>query len=159
MSAPEVPHEKLAPQAKAVSNWLLGEMARLLAASRKELEKYPSELRTAWAKGVHQLISLVDEGVISSTQAKSVFEEMFHSGKEPRSIVEEKGLSQVSDVASVLAVIEQALAENSQAVGDYVKGKETALRFLVGQVMKLSRGKANPAVINTLLKERLDALR
>ncbi|MBM3946421.1 MAG: Asp-tRNA(Asn)/Glu-tRNA(Gln) amidotransferase GatCAB subunit B, partial [SAR202 cluster bacterium] len=146
-------------RAKAVSNWMLGELARLTGAAQKELEDCPEPQRKAWVTGINQLTDLVEAGALSSTQAKAVFEETFATGREPRAIVQEKGLAQVSDSDAVGAFVEQAIAANPPAVADYMSGKDNAVKFLVGQVMKLSKGKANPGVVNDLLKEKLEAIR
>ncbi|MBI4233262.1 MAG: Asp-tRNA(Asn)/Glu-tRNA(Gln) amidotransferase GatCAB subunit B, partial [Chloroflexi bacterium] len=146
--------ETLHRRAKAVSNWMLGDFLRLLNLSGLE----PEGSRVTPA-GLMGLIDLVEAGTVSSTQGKVVLEEMFNTGKGAGSIVEEKGLVQISDANAVRPAVEQAIAANPQALSDYLRGKETAIRFLVGQVMKLTRGKANPALVNELLKQRLEALR
>ena len=141
-------------RAKAVANWLTGEMARLLNQSGMDI----TEVKVTPAHLV-DLVDLVEEGTVGSTQAKVAFEEMFQTGKSPRDVVTELGLAQVTDTDAVLPAVEQAIAENEQAASDYLSGKETAIRFLVGQVMKLTRGKANPNLVNDLLRERLEALK
>ncbi|GBD11815.1 Aspartyl/glutamyl-tRNA(Asn/Gln) amidotransferase subunit B [bacterium HR23] len=140
--------------AKAVSNWLLGEFSRLLNLHNIDIAQArvsPGDLLA--------LQDLVDNGTLSITMARGVFEEMFATGKPPSRIVQERGLVQVSAVEEVLPAVEEALKISPQAVQDYLKGKETALRYLVGQVMKMTKGKANPTLVNTLLKERLEALK
>jgi aspartyl-tRNA(Asn)/glutamyl-tRNA(Gln) amidotransferase subunit B len=89
--------------------------------------------------------------------AKGVFEEMFDSGKPASQIVKEKGLSQITDVDQIGGVVTEVLDSNPEAVADFSRGKEQALTFLVGQVMKVTRGRANPAMVNKLLKEQLQA--
>ncbi|MFQ5861099.1 MAG: Asp-tRNA(Asn)/Glu-tRNA(Gln) amidotransferase GatCAB subunit B, partial [Dehalococcoidia bacterium] len=139
-------------RAKALSNWLLGDVARLLHAQDRELAS-----RTAGLKPAHlvELVELIEEGTLSSSLAKTVLEEVLQTGKTPVQIVEEKGYTQISDAQAVAEAVAQAVDANPQAVADYLGGKETALRFLVGQVMKLTRGQANPAMVNQALKERL----
>jgi aspartyl-tRNA(Asn)/glutamyl-tRNA(Gln) amidotransferase subunit B len=106
-----------------------------------------------------ELVKLTDEGTLSSSMAKTVFEEMFGSGRSPRQIAEEAGMAQLSDVDSIRPVVEEAIAQNPKAVGDYLEGKETAVRFLIGQVMKVTRGEANPQIVSDLLTEKLESLR
>ncbi|MSP79132.1 MAG: Asp-tRNA(Asn)/Glu-tRNA(Gln) amidotransferase subunit GatB [Dehalococcoidia bacterium] len=146
-------------RAKAVSNWIISELSRLLAAAQKEVDDYPEATLKTWSTGINQMIELVDAGTISSTQAKAVFDEVFTTGKEPTAIVQEKGLAQVSDTSTLKTIIDDAIAGNPQAVADYKAGKDTAMKFLVGQVMKLSKGKANPGLVNGLLKGKLESLK
>ncbi len=141
---------QLYPVPKTVANWITGELFRLLNATGRELEQTP--LRPAL---LADLLRLVDQGTISLTAAKTVFEEMFQTGRPPATIVAEKGLAQISAEAELRPIIERVLAENPQGVRDYLAGKKQALGFLVGQVMKATRGRANPAVVNRLLAERL----
>lgn len=146
--------EALHRTAKAVSNWLLGEFSRLLNLNNMDITqaKVPPPHLVA-------LQDLVDKGTLSISMAKAVFEEMFATGKPPAQIVQERGLVQVSAAEAVLPAVEEAIKSSPQAVQDYLKGKETALRYLVGQVMKITKGTANPTLVNTLLKERLEALK
>jgi len=102
-----------------------------------------------------ELLELVGEGTISSTMAKEVLEESFKTGQEPRALVESKGLAQISDADQLATVVDQVLEENPKPVADYLGGKEGALRYLVGQVMRATKGKANPGLANRLLRERL----
>ena len=140
------------PNAKTVANWMLGELFRLLNATNTEITQ--TRLRP---EGLAEMLQLIDEGVISQRLAKQVFEEMFRTGKSARAIVTEQGLTQISDVAELEAKVEEALAANPKSVADYRSGKKQALGFLVGQVMKLTRGKANPSVVNQLLVQKLGA--
>ena len=105
------------------------------------------------------LLDLLDAGTLSTTLAKSVLEETFATGKPPADVVKEQGVSQITDTASIEPVVTEAIAANDAAVADYLKGKDTAIRFLVGQVMKLTRGQANPEMVAQVLKEKLDAMR
>ena len=91
--------------------------------------------------------------------AKTVFEDMFDSGRPPKEISEKSGLVQISDVDSIRSAVEEAVSANPKPVAEYLEGKETAIRFLVGQVMKITRGKANPQMVNELLKEKLESLK
>jgi aspartyl-tRNA(Asn)/glutamyl-tRNA(Gln) amidotransferase subunit B len=100
-------------------------------------------------------VQLVESGKISSKIAQTVFGEMFDSGKTPGAIVEEKGLVQVSDTGAIEQFCDQAIEANPGPADDYRNGKEAALNFLKGQVMKLSRGKANPALVGEMLQKKL----
>ena len=140
--------------AKSVSNWMLGELSRLLnlkGTDITDLKMRPQHLK--------ELLELIDAGTMSSNMAKSVFEEMFTTGRPPRQIAEEGGMVQISDADTIRIAVETAIAENPQPVDDYLKGKETAMRFLVGQVMKATSGKANPRLVDELLKDKLNGMR
>jgi len=141
---------KYYPHPKEASNWVTGEIFRLLKSDGIEIERskvHPVHLG--------ELLELVGEGTISSTMAKEVLEESFKTGQEPRALVESKGLVQISDADQLATVVDQVLEDNPKPVADYLGGKEGALRYLVGQVMKATKGKANPSLANRLLKERL----
>ena len=101
------------------------------------------------------LIELVDAGTINSSVAKDVFEVIFDKDIDPKQYVEEKGLKSMNDESALRATIEQIIADNQQSVDDYHNGKEKAIGFLVGQTMKATKGKANPGLVNKLLKELL----
>ncbi len=140
----------LCTDAKLASNWVMGDILYYLKNDNLSIEECP-------VKPAHlaQLIELIKKNVISGKIAKTVFEEMFNSGKEPSVIVKEKGLQQVADEGAVEKFVDKALADNPQSVADYTAGKQQAIGFLVGQVMKASRGKANPQMVNKLLREKL----
>lgn len=142
---------KLYPQPKTVSNWVMGELARLLNATGLEISASPVRPGQLAA-----LLKLMDGGTISGKIAKTVFEEMFNTGKDPEVVVEERGLVQITDENEIKTVVREVIANNTKVVADYKQGKDKALGFLVGQVMKATRGKANPALVNRLLKEALD---
>ena len=154
MSVRPVSGEAQRQMAKSVSNWMLGELARLNNLRGSDVAKIKIEPRA-----LVELLDMVDSGRLNSSMAKTVFEEMFNSGRPPVQIAEEAGLVQMSDTDSVRPAVEEAVSNNPQPVDDYLKGKETALRFLVGQVMKITRGKANPQLATELLKEKLESLR
>jgi aspartyl-tRNA(Asn)/glutamyl-tRNA(Gln) amidotransferase subunit B len=99
---------------------------------------------------------MIGKGTISGTIAKKVFAEMFDTGKKPEAIVQEKGLVQNSNLDEIKSIVLKVLSENEQSVIDYKSGKTRAFGFLVGQIMKASKGKANPAIVNGILKEELD---
>ncbi len=138
------------PDAKKVCNWLMVEFCRLLNSESVEIENSqvtPEKLAA--------LLKLVDDGKISGKIAKTVFEEMFISGKDPESIVEEKGLVQISDEGALGTMIDKIISENPKSVEDYKAGNKKAIGFLVGQIMKETQGQANPGMVNKMLTERL----
>jgi aspartyl-tRNA(Asn)/glutamyl-tRNA(Gln) amidotransferase subunit B len=140
----------LYPQAKPVSNWVMGEVLRALKEDNREIADCPvtPELLTG-------MLKLVESGTISGKIAKTVFDEMYKTGKEPAKIVEEKGLVQVSDTGAIEKIIDEILAANQDKVEEYRGGKEKLFGFFVGQIMKASKGKANPALVNELLLKKL----
>ena len=146
--------EALQARAKATANLINSELARLL--NMAGIELWESKVA---APALSELVDLIDDRTVSSTQAKQVLEEMFEGGGRPRVIVEARGLSQVTDEGAILDAVREALDNNPQAVEDYLGGKENAAKFLVGQVMKATRGRAAPAVVNQLLEEQLAARR
>ncbi|MGN0277815.1 MAG: Asp-tRNA(Asn)/Glu-tRNA(Gln) amidotransferase subunit GatB [Lachnospiraceae bacterium] len=137
-------------QPKKVSNWLMGETMRLM----KEKEMDPEDLRFS-PENLAKLIALVDSRAINSSVAKEVFEVMFEEDVDPEKYVEEKGLKTVNDEGALRKTIEDVIANNPQSVEDYHNGKEKAIGFLVGQTMKAMKGKADPGMINQILKELL----
>jgi len=136
--------------AKAAANWLKGEFLRLLREA--DLEATETKLE---AKALAELVSLVEKGTISASAAKQVFGRLFEAGGSPGEIVKELGLAQISDRDELGGVVEGVIAEHKDAVESLRQGKEQALRFLVGQVMKKTKGRANPQLVNELLRERL----
>ena len=148
------PSPTTAPFTKATSNWMLGEMARLLNQGGEHI----SEVRVE-PKQLAELQLMVDDGTLSSTMAKSVFEKMYETGDDPKDIAEAEGLSQISDTDAVLAAVQQAIADNPGPVQEYLGGKQQVMGFIIGQVMKATRGKANPRVASQIVRERLEALR
>lgn len=139
--------------AKIVSNWIMGEFLRLLNANNMEI----IEIKIT-PEDLAKLLGLVDKGTISGKIAKQVFEEMFDNGKDPEEIIKEKGLVQISDEGQLVKLIEEAIASSPKSVEDYKAGKGKAIGFFVGQIMKATKGQANPAVVNKLLKEKLDQI-
>ena len=122
--------------------------ARML--NEKEIEINESKVTP---ENLAELISLIDKGTISSKIAKQVFEEMFESGENAKDIVEKKGLVQMSDEGAIKAIVEKVVEANPQSIIDYKAGKDRAIGFLVGQIMKETKGKANPQIVNKLLLE------
>ncbi|MBR3683956.1 MAG: Asp-tRNA(Asn)/Glu-tRNA(Gln) amidotransferase subunit GatB [Lachnospiraceae bacterium] len=137
-------------QPKKVSNWLMVETLRLL----KETNKDATDIIFS-PDNLAKLIKLTDEKVINSSVAKEIFEVMFFENIDPEKYVEEKGLKMVSDEDALRKVIEEVIENNPQSVEDYRNGKEKAIGFLVGQTMKAMKGKADPGIVNKMLKELL----
>ena len=135
---------------KKVSNWLITETMRIL----KEKNMDPEDI-TFSPKSLARIIELADEGSINSNVAKEIFEKIFDEDIDPDKYIEENGLKQVNDEGALKATVEKVIADNPQSVADYRAGKEKAIGFLVGQTMKAMQGKANPGMVNKLLKELL----
>jgi aspartyl-tRNA(Asn)/glutamyl-tRNA(Gln) amidotransferase subunit B len=145
---------ELGGKPKDISNWMMGEIMRTLKEQETEIEdvKFAPEHLVA-------LTQLVEKGTISGTIAKKVFKEMFETGDKPEKIVKEKGLVQVTDEGAIRQVVVDVLAANPQSVEDFRNGKNKAMGFVVGQVMKASKGKANPQMVNKLVAEELEKLK
>jgi aspartyl-tRNA(Asn)/glutamyl-tRNA(Gln) amidotransferase subunit B len=139
------------PQPKAVSNWIMVELLKELKRNEREIDQSPVS-----AFDLASLLDLIQEGLISGKIAKTVFEEMVATGKAPRVIVEEKGLVQVTDSGQIQTVVDEVLQANPEKIADYKAGKTKLFGFFVGEVMKKSKGKANPKIVNELLKQKLD---
>ena len=142
---------KLKP--RTVSNWILVDITRILNEKNKTLadtNMNPDKLC--------RLISLVEEGKISSTAGRTVLDEIIFSEKEPEDVVKEKGLAQVSDKGALEAIAKDVLSKNEKAVNDYKNGKTNVLGFLVGQCMKASKGQGNPAILRELLSNLIETL-
>ncbi len=135
---------------KAVSNWLMSDIARIM--NEKELE--PDAIPFS-AENLAELIVLIDKETISNSIGKKVLEELFENPKEPSKIIEEKGWVQISDEGAIKEVVLKVLENNPQSVADYKAGKDKALGYLVGQAMKETRGKANPQMLNKMFMEEL----
>jgi aspartyl-tRNA(Asn)/glutamyl-tRNA(Gln) amidotransferase subunit B len=145
--------EGIARQAKnpkGVANWVINNLRAKLTESQMAL----ADLKFK-PGAILELIELVDRGKISSRSAQDVFAEMFASGQAPNAIVEKKGLAQVSDTGAIEKFCDEAIAANPGPAADFRAGKTAALNFLKGQVMKLSKGKANPAVVGEILERKL----
>ena len=136
--------------AKLASNWLMGEVSAYLNSEKLELNE--SKLTPESLAG---MIQLIVDGTISSKIAKKVFQELMKNGGDPKVIVKEKGLIQLSDPAQLLPIINEVLDNNAQSIEDFKNGKDRAVGFLVGQIMKATKGQANPGVVNQLLKQEL----
>lgn len=139
---------------KMVSNWVMGEVLRLQNEAGAE-EDSPIPLTP---EALAELLTLVKKATIGANVGKEVLEEMFKTGKSAAAIVKERGLEQISDTSALEEMVQQVIAENPDPVASFLSGKEQAIGFLVGQVMKLSRGKANPKVVGELLRDALSRL-
>jgi len=135
---------------KQISNSCLGEISRLCNATNTEIQ----DIKITPAN-ICEVINLTQKGVVSGPSAKQILEEMFNTGKSASEIITQKGLNQISDSSEIEEMAKKVIAENPQAVADFKAGKETALKFLVGQLMKATRGRANPQKANQLLKNNL----
>lgn len=141
---------KTAKDAKGVANWLLGDVSAYLnneGITIGEFKISPANLA--------ELVNLTKEGVLSSKLAKKVFAEMLKENEAPKALVKKLGLEQVSDEGAIMKLVEETIAENPQAVADFKAGKQKAIGSLVGQIMKKSKGKANPGMVQSMLKEKL----
>ena len=141
---------RLGGSPKPVANWMLSDFSRLLNADRKEIQE--ASIRPAHLR---DLIHLVDSGAISGKMAKQTFEEMYRSTDPGPALDAAKGSSQISGDVELLAIVDQVIAENARSVADFKAGKEQALKFLIGQGMKISKGRANPQRLDALLREKI----
>ena len=146
---------KIHANAKALSNWIMGDLFRVIK-ERKLDEQLHIVSWPISPQHLAEMVGMVDEGKISGKIAKTLFEEMLERGEAPAKIVQEKGLEQVSDTGSIETAIEQVLASHVQQVAQYRSGNEKVFGFLVGQIMKATRGKANPQLVNELLRRKLE---
>jgi aspartyl-tRNA(Asn)/glutamyl-tRNA(Gln) amidotransferase subunit B len=142
------------PNAKTLSNWIMSDLLRLL----KEYGRDEGEIPVKPAQLV-AIIGMVDEGRINITVGKNIFEEVFKTGREPDVIVREKGLEQTNDPGEITRLMAELITGNPQVVDDYRSGKEKAMLFFVGQIMKATKGRANPKLVNELVRAELDKLR
>ncbi|MFZ6016397.1 MAG: Asp-tRNA(Asn)/Glu-tRNA(Gln) amidotransferase subunit GatB [Nitrospirota bacterium] len=135
---------------KDVSNWILGELRRLLNEENKSFDECPIR-----PSQLADILTLIDKGMISGKIAKTVFEEMYKTGKDAEVIVRERGLVQISDESAIEKAVDEVISKNPKEFKRYRAGEEKLLGFFVGQVMKLTKGKANPQIVNELLKKKL----
>ena len=142
--------ESICKNAKAVANWLLSDISRILNEKEMEPENLPFT-----GKELAKLVELIDKGTISSAIAKKVVEELFENPKDPEEIIKEKGWIQISDEGAIKEVVMKILENNPQSIADFKAGKDRALGFLVGQAMKETKGKANPQMLNKMFLEEL----
>ncbi|MBN2242153.1 MAG: Asp-tRNA(Asn)/Glu-tRNA(Gln) amidotransferase subunit GatB [Acidobacteria bacterium] len=141
---------RISGNSRAAANWIMGDLAYSLKNSGRDISECPVA-----AKRLAELIRIADSGRISGKIAKTVFEEMFRSAEDPAPVIERMGLVQVSDTASLEPIIDKLVASNPRQVEEFRSGKTKILGFFVGQVMKETRGQANPKVVNELLRKKL----
>ena len=141
---------RLCAKPKAASNWVMGDVLRFLNEEKREIKSCPIT-----PVALAGMISLIDEGTISGKMAKDIVEEMYKTGKQPKKIIEENGLVQITDEGELIKTITSIIEANPQQLTDYRGGKEKLFGFFVGQVMKATQGKANPQLVNELLKKML----
>lgn len=137
--------------AKLASNWIMGEVSAFLNAEGKELHDVKLT-----AESLAGMIKLIEDGTISSKIAKKVFKELIENGGDAETIVKEKGLVQISDEGALRTAVEEALNNNPQSIEDFKAGKQKAIGFLVGQIMKATKGQANPQLVNKILVEEIN---
>jgi len=147
-------YKKLPPDraTKEVSKWLLGEASRIMNANNSDIAEFRGRVNP---KKFSHLLVVHSQGAVSTATAKSVLEEMFNTRKDADEIIIQQGLSQISDTRQLEETVSQVITANTQALADFKAGKEQALKFFVGQVMKATKGRANPKVVDELLKEKL----
>lgn len=136
---------------KQASNWLMGEVSAYLNAEQKELHEIPLT-----PESLAKMIQLIEKGTLSSKLAKKVFKELVEKGGDPEKIVKEKGLVQISDEATLLKIVTEVLDANEQSIEDFKNGKDRAIGYLVGQIMKATKGQANPPLVNKLLLQEIN---
>lgn len=139
--------------AKQASNWIMGELSAYLNANNVELHDVKLT-----AEGLAKLIGLIQKGTISSKIAKDIFKELVENGGDPETVVEEKGLVQISDEGELRGIVAEVVTSNPKVIEDYKSGNKKAVGFFVGQIMKATKGKANPQMVNQLIAEELDKL-
>ncbi|MDI6783384.1 MAG: Asp-tRNA(Asn)/Glu-tRNA(Gln) amidotransferase subunit GatB [bacterium] len=140
----------LHPNAKSISNWIMTELMRELTGKEFRMTEFPLT-----PTQLANLVKLIDANTISGKTAKQVFSAILRTDISPENYVKEKGLVQITDTSAIEKIVEEVIANNAATVAEYKKGKEGAINALVGQVMKASKGKANPQLVNQLLKQKL----
>jgi len=141
----------LYPEPKVISNWIMGELLRELKNDGQRISTSPVK-----PEGLVALLKLINEGTLSAKMAKTVFEEMYQSSKSAIEIVNQKGLAQITDSSAIENLVDEILKLNTDQVEQYRNGKEKVFGFLVGQIMKKSKGQADPSLVNKLLKDRIN---
>jgi aspartyl-tRNA(Asn)/glutamyl-tRNA(Gln) amidotransferase subunit B len=139
---------------KLASNWTMGDVLRVVNTEKVDIARFPVK-----PENLGEMINLIADNTISGKIAKDVFEEMLKSHETPKVIVERKGLVQVSDVSAIEQIIDEVLTKNKGQVESYLGGKQQVFGFLVGETMKATKGKANPKIVNDLLKKKLDSMK
>ena len=146
--------DELHSRAKKVSNWILGDLSGLLNQENRDISQSPVS-----PEHLVELVGLVDDSTISVTMAKTVLEEVYATGASPKRVVEERGYTQISDTFAVQSSVREALDANPKAIADYMAGKDSAAKYLVGQVMKLTRGQAKPDLVNQFVADALEQMK
>jgi aspartyl-tRNA(Asn)/glutamyl-tRNA(Gln) amidotransferase subunit B len=141
---------KLGGEPRSVSNWMKGDLTRLLNENNARIEDCPVQPRQ-----LIEMIEMIEKGAISNKIARTVFEEMYKTGSDAGKIVKEKGLVQISDESGIEAIVDEVIGKNPDAVGKFKAGEAKLMGFFVGQVMKETKGKANPKIVNELLRRKL----
>jgi len=141
---------ELSGDPRTAANWVMGDLAGMLKAAGRDIAESPIA-----ARHLGELIGLIGKGELSGKLAKDILPKMFESGEAPSVIVEREGLKQINDTGALEKIVDEVLAANPKQVEQFRSGKTTVIGFLVGQVMKASRGQANPAAVNDLLKSKL----
>jgi aspartyl-tRNA(Asn)/glutamyl-tRNA(Gln) amidotransferase subunit B len=141
---------KGAKKPKNIANWVLNDLQNALGAAGKEIHDCPIP-----PEALDEFVNLIDSGKISGKQGKDVFAEMFATGKSSAAIVKEKGVEQLSDVGAIETLCDEVIAANPKPVADFRAGNAASLNFLKGQVIKLSKGKANPKIVGETLERKL----
>ena len=143
---------KGAKKPKNVANWILNDLQNALSVAGKAINDCPIQ-----PEALDELVNLIDGGTISGKQGKEVFTEMFASGKNAAAIVKEKGIEQLSDLSAIEKLCDEVIAANPKPVADFKAGNAASLNFLKGQVIKFSKGKANPQLVGEILEKKLKA--
>jgi aspartyl-tRNA(Asn)/glutamyl-tRNA(Gln) amidotransferase subunit B len=141
---------RLSGKPKTASNWVMGDILRFLNEEKRDIKECP-----ILPQSLAEMIQLIEDGTISGKMAKDIIEEMYRTGKPPKAIIGEKGMIQITDEAAISKTIADVLAANTAQAEQYRGGKEKLFGYFVGQVMKATQGKANPQLINELLKKML----
>ena len=152
--APFKNFSRLDAASKTVANWMTGELFRLMNETGEDIEQVkikPADLV--------ELVELVGKDQVNQSTAKAVFKEMYATGQSPAAIIERKGLTQISDAGALEAIVERVLDENPKPLGEFLAGKESIFKWLLGQVMKATRGQADPLVAQEVLRSALDRRR
>lgn len=139
---------------KSASNWVMTDVLKIINEQKISATEFPVP-----ADNLGKLINLISENVISGKIAKEVFPEMLETGKDPETIVKEKNLVQITDTSAIEGIIDNIINSNMKQVEEYLSGKDKVLGFFVGQIMKETKGKANPGIVNELLKKKLESKR
>ncbi|MBI4180453.1 MAG: Asp-tRNA(Asn)/Glu-tRNA(Gln) amidotransferase subunit GatB [Chloroflexi bacterium] len=139
--------------AKIGSNWLLGEVSRIINADNIDIVQFGEKVSP---ERLARLSALNLQGIVAASTSKVMLEEMYNTGKDPDTLLQEGELSQISDTRAIEEAVSQIITANAPAVADFKTGKESALKFLIGQVMKATKGRANPQLVNQLMKKKLE---